>query len=64
VPDDGEPRGTITAGYRSVVLDEYAPDDIFIDRDSERSRYLLGNLPATEASVSPLHLDNRADELF
>jgi hypothetical protein len=46
------------------VLDEYAPDHIFIDLDGERSRNLLGNLPAAEARVSPLHLGNRANELF
>jgi len=62
VPDDGEPRRTITAWHRSVVPVEYASDDILIDLDSESSRYLLGNLAAAEAEVSPLHLDNRADE--
>jgi hypothetical protein len=46
------------------VLDEYAPDNIFIDLDGERSRNLLGKLPAAAAKVSPLHLDNRANELF
>jgi hypothetical protein len=46
------------------VLDEYASDDIFIDLDSECSRYLLGNLAAAEARVSLLHLDNQANEFF
>jgi len=45
-----------------VVLDENASDDIFIDLDSESSRYLLGNLAAAEAGVSLLHFDNRANE--
>jgi hypothetical protein len=31
------------------VLDEDPPDDILIDRDTEGTRYLLGNLPAAEA---------------
>jgi hypothetical protein len=64
VPDDGEPGRPITAWYQSVVPDEDAPDDIFIYRDSECSRYLLGNLPAAEAGVSPFHLDNRANEFL
>jgi hypothetical protein len=64
VPDDGEPRRTITAWYRSIVLKEYASDDIFIDLDSEGSRYLLGNLAAAEAGISPLHLDNHTNEFF
>jgi hypothetical protein len=46
------------------VLDEYASDDIFIDLDSESSRYMLGNLAAAEAGIAPLHLDNRANEFF
>jgi hypothetical protein len=46
------------------VLDEYASDDIFIDLDSECSRYLLGNLAAAEAGVLPFHLDNRANQFF
>jgi site-specific DNA recombinase len=46
------------------VPDEYAPNDIFINRDREGSRYVLGNLPAAEAGVTPLHLDNRVNELF
>jgi hypothetical protein len=62
VPDDGEPGRTITAWHRSVVPDKYASDDIFIDLDSECSRYLLGNLAAAEAGIPPLHLDNRANE--
>jgi hypothetical protein len=61
VSDDGEPRRTIIAWYRSAVLDEAAPDDIFIDLDTERAGYLLGNFPAAEAEVSPLHLDNRVN---
>jgi hypothetical protein len=44
VRDDGEPRGTLTAWYPSVVSDEYASHDIFIDLDRECSRYLPGNL--------------------
>jgi hypothetical protein len=46
------------------VPDEDAPDDIFIYLDSEYSRYLLGNLPAAEAGVSPFHLDNRVNEFL
>jgi len=64
VADDGEPRRTITAWHRSVVPDEDAPDHIFIDLDSECSRYLLGNLAAAEAGISPLHLDNHTNEFF
>jgi hypothetical protein len=64
VSDDGEPRRTIIAWYRSGVLDENAPNDILIDLDSEYSRYLLGNLPAAEAGVSPLHLDDRLNQFF
>jgi hypothetical protein len=48
VPDDGESRRTITAWYRSIELDEYASDDIFIDLDDECFRYLLGHLAAAE----------------
>jgi hypothetical protein len=50
--DNGEPRRTIIAWYRSGVLDEDAPDDILIDLDIECTGYLLGNLPAAEAGVS------------
>jgi hypothetical protein len=46
------------------MLDENAPNDIFIDRNREGSRYVLGNLPAAEAGVAPLHLDHRTNELF
>jgi hypothetical protein len=62
VPDDGEPGRTITAWHRSVVPDKYASDDIFIDLDSESSLNLLGNLAAAKAGISPLHLDNSANE--
>jgi hypothetical protein len=54
----------MTAWYRSIVPDEDAPDGIFIYFDSECSRYLLGNLPASEAGVSPFHLDNRVNEFL
>jgi hypothetical protein len=64
VPDDAEPGRPITAWYRSVVPDEDAPDHIFIYLDSECSRYLLGNLAAAEARISPLHLDNHTNEFF
>jgi len=40
---------------------EYAPDDIL---DTECARYLFGNLPAAEAGVSPLYLDDRANQFF
>jgi len=46
------------------VLDEDAPDDIFICLDRECSGYLLGNLPAAEAGVSPFHLDDCANEFL
>jgi hypothetical protein len=46
------------------VLDEYAADDIFVDRDREGARHVLGNLAAAEARVAALHLDNRSNELF
>ena len=62
--DDGEPRRTIIAWYRSGVLDEDAPDDILIDLDTECTGYLLGNLPAAEAGVSPLHLNDRVNQFF
>src|ERR1017187_7608661 len=54
----------ITAWYRSEIPDEYAPDGILIDLDTECTRYLLGNLPAAEAGVSPLHLDDRVNHFF
>ena len=44
----------------SAVQDESASDHIFIDLDSESSRYMLGNLAAAEAGIAPLHLGNRA----
>jgi hypothetical protein len=62
VPDDGEPGRTITAWHWPVVPDKDASDDIFIDLDSESSRYLLGNLAAAKAEISPLHFDNRSKE--
>jgi hypothetical protein len=46
------------------VPDEYALDNILIDLDAECTRDLLSNLPAAEARVSPLHLDNRANQFF
>jgi len=64
VPDEAEPGRPITAWYRSVVPDEDAPDDIFVDRDRERAGQVLGNLPAAEVGVAALHLDNRVNELF
>ena len=64
VPDDGEPGRPITAWYRSVTLEEDAPDDIFIYLDSECSRYFLGNLAAAEAGISPLHLHDRINQFF
>src|SRR5258707_15765826 len=39
LPNDAEPRRTVSPGYRSVVLDEYASDDILIDLDTERAGY-------------------------
>jgi hypothetical protein len=50
--------------YRSGVLDEGAPDDILVDLDTECTGDLLGNLPTTEAEVSPLHLDDRVNQFF
>jgi hypothetical protein len=44
-------------------MDEYAADNIFVDRDREGARHVLGNLPAAEAGVAALHLDNRVNEL-
>jgi hypothetical protein len=64
LPDDGKQRRTITTWSRAVVLDEDAPDDIFIDFDTESAGDLLGNFPATEAGVSPLHLDDRVYQFF
>jgi hypothetical protein len=46
--DGREPRRP-TAWSRSVVLDEYAAEDIFVDRDREGARQVLGNFPAAEA---------------
>jgi hypothetical protein len=46
------------------VLDEYAAEDIFVDRDREGARQVLGNFPAAEAWIAALHLDNRVNELF
>ncbi len=63
VPDHGEPRKALTTWQRSVVLDEYATHDILIDVDTERARYLLGNLSAAEAGVASFHLEDRVDEV-
>src|SRR5271165_5439963 len=41
--DKREPGDAITAWCRSVVLDEYAPDHILVDREAECARDLLGN---------------------
>jgi hypothetical protein len=46
------------------VLYEDAPDDILIDLDTECTGYLLGNLAAAAAGVSPLHLDDRVNQFF
>jgi hypothetical protein len=59
VPEHSEPRRP-TTWQRSIVLDEYASDDFLID--TERARYLLGDLPPAEAGVESFHLDNRFDE--
>jgi hypothetical protein len=45
--DGREPRRP-AAWSRSVVLDEYAADDIFVDRDREGARQVLGNLAPAE----------------
>ena len=55
-------EGPPAPGTGLVVLDEYASDDILIDRYTERAGYLLGNLSAAEARVASFHLDNRVDE--
>jgi hypothetical protein len=47
---------------RSTTFDNYS--DILVDLDTECARYLFGNLPAAEAGVSPLHLDDRANQFF
>jgi hypothetical protein len=36
----------------------------FIDLDTECAGDLLGNLPAAEAEVSPIHLDDRINKFF
>jgi hypothetical protein len=46
------------------VSDQYAPNNIFVNHDRERARYVLSGLPAAEARIAPLHLDNRGDQLF
>jgi hypothetical protein len=46
------------------VLEEDAPNNIFVDPNRERSRHLLGNLAAAEAGIAPFHPNNCSDELF
>jgi hypothetical protein len=46
------------------VSDEYAPNDIFVNRDREGARYVLSDLPTAEAGIAPFHLDNRSNQLF
>ncbi|MGA7870533.1 MAG: hypothetical protein WCA22_06510 [Candidatus Binatus sp.] len=40
------------------------PAGILVDLDAECTRQLLGNFPAAEAWISPLHLDDRVNRFF
>src|SRR5271156_491023 len=62
LPDNREPRRASAAWCRSIVLDEYPPNDILIDLEAECVRDLLGNLAAAHAWVAPLHLDHRSNQ--
>src|SRR5271156_2537782 len=61
--DNREPRRAGAAWCRSIVLDEYSPDDILVDFEAECVRDLLGNLAAAHAWVASFHLDHRSNQL-
>jgi hypothetical protein len=44
-------------------LGEDAADDILVDLDSEGVSDLLGDSPAAETRIAPLHVDDGRDEL-
>ena len=49
------------AWYRSVMLGQNTPDDIFVDLDAEGSGNLLSNSWTAKPRISSLHLHNALD---
>ena len=57
------PGRAIGPRCRSKVFRKYPAHDIFVGPDAKGVRDLLGDAHATEAQISPLHLDDGGDEL-
>ncbi len=57
VSEKSEPGRAICARFWTVVLGQYAADDILVDRYVEDPRDLLGDPAAAEAAISPFDVD-------
>jgi hypothetical protein len=50
------------AGFWTVMLSQYAADDILVDLEVEDQRNLLRDPPAAEAGVTPFDLNDCRNE--
>ena len=63
--NNGQPgRPFAAAGFRVIVLCQYPPHHILIDRDPKGIGDLLSDPRATEPWVAPLHLDDGVDQFL
>ena len=58
VSEKSEPGRAICARFWTVVLGQYAADDILVDRYVEGQRDLLGDPAAAEAGITPFDVDD------
>ena len=58
VSEKSEPGRAICARLWTVVLGQYAADDILVDRYVEGQRDLLGDPAAAEAGITPFDVDH------
>ncbi|MGH8470551.1 MAG: hypothetical protein ACREVY_16765 [Gammaproteobacteria bacterium] len=61
--DGCQPGHALSVRVGIIVFCQDVADHIFVQLNSEGMRDLFGNLPATEARIAPLHINNRSNDL-
>jgi hypothetical protein len=64
VPQESQPGWTAGIVIWSVMVGQDAPNDIFIQRNTESQSDLLGDSGATPFGIPPFGIDNGIDEFF
>src|SRR5262245_2336388 len=62
--DIAPPSQSIGSCSGSIVLREYAADDVFVDIDAKGTRNLLCDARTANTGIAALELDDRGDELL